>query len=141
MKILLIAIGKPKSKPVRELVADYAKRISHYLPFEIKLCRDERQAIDSLSPSDFVVILDERGKEKSSEELAKFISDHALRGTKRAIFFIGGENGVEKEMRERAQLVMGLSRMTFPHELVQAIICEQIYRACTINRGEPYHRV
>ena len=140
MKILLLAIGKPKSKPIQALVEDYSARLSHYLPFEIVSCRDDAQAMSKIDPQDLLVVLDERGREKSSEELAAFISEQQSRGTKKLVFFIGGPDGVGSDMRARAKLVMGLSRMTFPHELVQVIITEQLYRACSINRNEPYHR-
>ena len=140
MKILLFAIGKPRSKPIQALVDDYTSRLSHYLSFEISSCRDDAQALAKIDPLDFLVVLDERGKEKSSTELASFLAEHQSRGTKRMIFFIGGPDGVGAAMRGRANLVLGLSRMTFPHELVQVIIAEQLYRACSINRNEPYHR-
>lgn len=140
MKILLLAVGKIKSEPVRRIVDDYCRRISHYLPFESSSCKNDDGALVGLDAQDFLVVLDEQGKQKSSEELALFISDHQRLGTKRAVFFIGGQDGVGKAVRERADLVLGLSRMTFPHEISQALVAEQIYRACSIIRGEPYHR-
>ena len=141
MKILLLAVGKPRSRPVREIVEDYCGRIRHYLPFEAASCRDDDAALAALSSRDFLVALDERGEQKGSEELARFISCHQSRGTKRMVFFIGGQDGMGDGVRRRADLLLGLSRMTFPHEIAQALIAEQIYRACSIIRGEPYHRV
>lgn len=140
MKIAVIAIGKPKSAPIKELVEAYSRRIGHYLPFEIVSCRDEKQAGAKLASADLLVVLDERGRQKSSVELADFIQTHQMRAAKRIVLFIGGENGVGKEILERANLVLSLSKMTFPHELVQVILTEQLYRACSIIKGEPYHR-
>ena len=140
MKILLLAIGKPRSKPIQALVDDYAARLAHYLPFEIAACRDDAVALAKIGPQDHLVVLDERGKQLGSAELAALLAEHGRRGTKRMVFFIGGPDGVGAAMKRRANLVLGLSKMTFPHELVQAILAEQLYRACSINRGEPYHR-
>lgn len=140
MKIQTFAIGRLKSRPIKELVADYADRLSHYIKFEIHACRDEAQAISKLNPNDFFIVLDERGEQKSSKELADFISGHQMRGTKRLVFFIGGEDGVGEDVRSKANMVLGLSRMTFPHEFTQAILLEQLYRALTIIKGEPYHK-
>lgn len=140
MKILLLVIGKIKSRPVQALVDDYAGRIGHYLPFEIVPCRDEAFALRRLEAGDLLVVLDERGTQKSSEELARLLSGHQTRGTKRLVFFIGGPDGVGEAMKARAHMMLGLSKMTLPHEFVQAILAEQLYRACSINRGEPYHR-
>ncbi|MFH0799154.1 MAG: 23S rRNA (pseudouridine(1915)-N(3))-methyltransferase RlmH [Pseudomonadota bacterium] len=140
MKITVFAIGRPKSRAVQELVADYAERLTHYLPFEIKACRDEKQALGSLDPQDFFVVLDERGLQKSSMEMADFISEHQRRGTKRIVFFVGGEAGIGEIIMKRSDQRFSLSRMTYPHELVQVVLAEQLYRACTIIRGEPYHK-
>lgn len=140
MKIAILAIGKIKSRPIQDLVADYAERIGHYLPFEIVVCRDEASALKRLDAGDLLVVLDERGAQKGSEELARFLSEHQTRGTRRLIFFIGGPDGVGPRVRDRAHLILGLSKMTLPHELTQAILAEQLYRACSINRGERYHR-
>ncbi len=140
MKVTVLAIGKPRSKPVQALVGDYSARIRHYLPFEITACRDDAQVAAKAEPGDFVVLLDERGDQMRSVELAAMISEKRSRAVKRLVFMIGGEDGAGEAMRGRANLVMSLSKMTFPHELVQALLAEQIYRACSINRGEPYHR-
>jgi 23S rRNA (pseudouridine1915-N3)-methyltransferase len=140
LKILLLTIGKLRSRPVEELVEDYKKRINHYLPFEIKVCRDERTALSQLEPNDFFVALDERGKEMSSDDWAKFIENHKMRGTKRMVFLIGGQDGISEPTKKRAGTQVSLAKMTLPHELAQVVVSEQIYRACTIIKGEPYHR-
>jgi 23S rRNA (pseudouridine1915-N3)-methyltransferase len=140
MKILILPIGKIRSRPAAELADDYTKRLSRYLPLEVRPCRDEREALRRIEAGDFVVLLDAGGAQHSSEGLSKFISDHQMRGTRRICFFIGGPDGASAAVRARADGSQSLSRMTFPHEFAQVILLEQLYRACTILRGEPYHR-
>lgn len=140
MKTLLLTIGKPKSKAIQELIEEYSKRIRHYLSFEIRICRGDTAVLDKIDKSDFFIVLDEHGAELTSEDLAQLIVTHQNRATKRMIFFIGGADGIGKTLKERANLLLGLSKMTFPHEIVGVLMVEQIYRACSINRGEPYHR-
>lgn len=140
MKILVITIGSPKSRPIKELAADYSKRVAHHLSFEIKHCRDEKTALSILDSRDFFIVLDEKGTQKTSRELAELIATHKMRGTKRLVFFIGGPDGASAEIKKRAGLILGLSRMTLPHELAIIVIAEQLYRACSILKGEPYHR-
>ncbi len=140
MKMLILPIGKIKSHAVGALAADYAGRLGHYAPVVIQPCRDEAQALGVLGPHDHLVLLDERGTQRSSEELAAVIAEHRMRGTKRMVFFIGGPEGMSDAMRARANERLALSRMTFPHELAQAILLEQLYRACTILKNEPYHK-
>jgi 23S rRNA (pseudouridine1915-N3)-methyltransferase len=140
MKVLILAIGKIKSRPVAELAADYAARLGHYAPLEMVACRDEAGALAKLAPTDRFIVLDERGKERTSAELAQFLAEHRGRGVKRLAFFIGGPEGVGQPLRARADELFALSRMTLPHELAQAVLLEQLYRASTILKGEPYHK-
>lgn len=140
MKIVVLPIGKPKFRQIRELVAEYAGRVAHYLPIAVLPCRDDAAALKRIEPADVLILLDERGKQLSSEGLAEFLSGHANRGTKRLCFFIGGPDGAGDEVKQRADLIISLSRMTLPHELALVLLLEQLYRACSINRGEPYHR-
>lgn len=140
MKILILPIGKIRSKPVAEIAADYAERLSHYATLHVIPCRDEREALSNIKAGDFLIVMDAKGSELSSEDLAKFMSRHQMKGTKRLVFLIGGPEGVRKDARGRADLTLSLSRMTFPHELTQAILLEQLYRAFSILRGEPYHK-
>ena len=95
--------------------------------------------LDFLKKDDYLVLLDERGKTFSSEELAAFIADRSLESRKNIIFLIGGAYGVSQDIMERADSVWSLSRLVFPHQLVRLILAEQIYRACTIIRNEKYH--
>lgn len=140
MKISIFAIGKVKSEEVCSLVNEYSKRMKRFAPFEILCFRDEEKVFSNIDRLDFLVVLDEHGKNLTSEELAKFISNHQMNGTKKIVFFIGGENGVGAAIKKRANLTLSLSKMTFPHEFVQVIISEQVYRAYTILSGGPYHR-
>lgn len=140
MKIDILAIGKLKSRPVQELVGDYSRRLSHYVGIEIHACRDQKQAQARIGAHDFLVVLDERGTQLTSEGLADFIAAHQNKGTKRMAFYIGGPEGVGQEVKDRADFRLSLSQMTFPHEMIQAILLEQLYRACSILKGEPYHK-
>ncbi len=140
MKLLLIAVGKMKSREMAALAADYGARLGHYLPFETKAVRDDAAALKHLEANDHLIVLDERGRECTSEELAQTIAEHQARGIKRIICFIGGPDGVSDAMRTRANDMLALSRMTLPHELAQVLLLEQLYRACSILRNEPYHR-
>lgn len=98
-----------------------------------------QKIIDSLTPSDFVVLLDERGKQYSSVEFSSFIEKQMLSGRRKTVFVVGGPYGFSKEVYERADSLLSLSKMTFNHEMVRLFFTEQIYRAMTILRGEPYH--
>ncbi|MBT3182298.1 MAG: 23S rRNA (pseudouridine(1915)-N(3))-methyltransferase RlmH [Deltaproteobacteria bacterium] len=140
MKIKVITVGKIRSRPLQELAQDYFGRLSHYYPAEIVSVKDDGRAIQKLEGSDILVVLDERGQQKGSVELSEYLSSHSMRGTKNLVFFIGGEDGVGVEMKKRANITLSLSMMTLPHELAQVVLLEQLYRACSILRGEPYHR-
>ena len=140
MKIKLIAIGKIKSNHFLTAASDYTQRLSHYLPIEIFAARDERHALTKIGANDHLIACDKDGAEYSSEELSEFLDNHRSRGTKRLVFFVGGAAGIGEPIRKRANELLSFSRMTFPHELAQVILLEQIYRACTILKGEPYHK-
>lgn len=137
MKLRIIVVGKMKSAPMAALVEEYAGRIGHYLSFELTVIKNE--AAIKLDRDDFLVVCDERGDETSSKGLAEFISRHQRAGTKRLSLFIGDAKGVGEVLKAKARATISLSRMTFPHELARVILLEQVYRACTILRGEKYH--
>jgi len=137
MKVKVIAIGKLKSKGVAELVEDYKGRLGRYLTFELVVARDESSV--KLDKDDFLVVCDEHGEETTSKGLSDFIARHQSIGTKKLVFYIGDAQGVGKVLKERARASLSLSRLTFTHEMARAILLEQIYRACTILRGEKYH--
>lgn len=129
MKFLFCSEG---DKIKDEKVIDYTARISHYFPCEWKttITYDEK---------DFVILLDETGKELSSTDLSQFIEKRCMDSGKRVVFIIGGAYGVSQEIKDRADFTWSLSKLVFPHEIVRIILAEQVYRACTIIRGEKYH--
>lgn len=155
MKIEFIVIGKTVSRYLQEGIDNYVKRIGHYIPFSVTCLQDvkstkalteERQKelegemfLSILQPGDFLVLLDERGNEYTSREFASFIAKKMLTVPKRLIFLVGGPYGFSKAVYSRADDKISLSRMTFSHDMVRLFFTEQIYRAMTILRGEPYH--
>lgn len=148
MKIHIIAGGKEKDFAGQSMVEDYSGRIRHSLPIEwtyipsSDINNEDKQVVrvlDNYSSDIHVVILDEKGGQYSSMELASFLQKRLNQGIKALIFIIGGAYGVGSEVRARAHSVMSLSMLTFPHQLVRLILAEQIYRALSINKGEKYH--
>lgn len=155
MKITLICVGKTDVKWVCEGIDLYKSRLQHYIPFNIeeipelksvssftkdKIKMTEGELIlKKIHPSDEVILLDERGKEYRSTEFADLIEKKMSRGGKDLVFVIGGAWGFSEKVYQRSDSTMSLSRMTFSHQMVRAIFAEQLYRAFTIIKGEPYH--
>lgn len=155
MKITLLTIGKTTQKNVDELIRMYAGRVSHYVDFSVESIPDLRSTrglteaqqkmregemiLAALKPSDRVVLLDEKGRDFTSREFSREIQKRMSAADKRLVFVVGGPYGFSDSVYGRADSLMSLSRMTFPHELVRVFFVEQIYRAMTILRGEPYH--
>jgi 23S rRNA (pseudouridine1915-N3)-methyltransferase len=155
MKILLWTIGRSNETYVKEGIEDFTKRISRYYPVdwniipvpknagmlsEIDLRRKEAEVIlQWLRPDDYLVALDENGKQLSSEGLAQFIQTRSNESVKNLVFLIGGAFGIDEQVLKKAKFKWSLSALTFPHQLVRLILAEQIYRACTILRNEKYH--
>lgn len=155
MKISLICVGRTTYAPFREGIERYTQRIVHYVPFELKEIPDIRTTkgmtelkqkemegesiLSSISPNDHVILLDERGKEYTSREFSKLLSDKMVTLPGKLIFVVGGPYGFSEKVYSRANSKISLSKMTFPHEMVRLFFVEQIYRAYTIMRGEPYH--
>ena len=154
MKTILLMVGKTTSSNFIASINDYLERIKHYIPFEIntipeikntKNLTEEQQKeregdliLKNILPSDTVVLLDEHGKEMRSIDFAKW-TEMKRNDAKRLVFVIGGPYGFSKDIYSRANEKISLSRMTFSHQMVRLIFVEQIYRACTIIKGEPYH--
>lgn len=155
MKLQFLSIGKPHDNYVRKGIEDFTERINNYyaaewiiipsiknaasLP-EPELKKNEGKILlAKLDKEDFLVLLDEAGKQLSSEELAQFISQKAMAGIRSIIFLIGGTFGVSDEVKQRANFIWSLSKLVFPHMLVRLILVEQVYRACSIIRNEKYH--
>lgn len=155
MKINVICVGEMRELPLRELLTRYSTHIPHYMPFDITVIPDIKAArnltadlqkqregeaiLSRVGAGDFVVLLDERGKEMTSREFADFIDKKASALSRNLVFVIGGPYGFSQAVYDRADRLMGLSRMTFTHEMARVLTVEQIYRAMTILRGEPYH--
>ena len=156
MKIALLLTGKTTDRYVAEGVTLYSERIRKYSGFEIitipdmkntrnmpvveQKNREGRKILESVRKDDFVVLLDERGKELRTVEFADWLrKQSSVMSGKRLLFLTGGPWGVSEEVYKAADLKLSLSKMTFPHQLVRLIFLEQIYRAFTIIRGEPYH--
>ncbi len=155
MTVKLLAIGKTDSRELRELVAVYIKRLAHYVNFEMETLPDTRNAgklsqarqlqlegaalLNKIGPSDLVYLLDEKGKAFSSPEFAGFLQKQMNAGVRNFVLLIGGPYGFSQEIYDRAAGMISLSKMTFSHQMVRLFIVEQLYRAFTILRNEPYH--
>lgn len=155
MKITLLTVGKTDKDWVKQGMDIYVSRLKHYIPFSITeipelknvsaLSREQIKAkegeliLKNVKPADNLVLLDERGKEYSSVEFAKALQDKINYEGKDIVFVIGGAYGFSEYVYRRANSKMSLSRMTFSHQMVRAIFAEQLYRAFTIIKGEPYH--
>lgn len=155
MKIILLTIGKTNVKYLQDGIDIYVNRLRHYIPFEYKnipdikttkgLTQEKQKELEGelffnyISPGDTVVLLDERGKEMTSREFSTYIDRKMVTVAKNLIFAIGGPYGFSDKMYNRANEKISLSRMTFSHEMVRLFFIEQIYRAMTILKGEPYH--
>ena len=136
--------GKDKSQATAALTAEYLKRLARYIPVETQelpnepaLFKQLEKAVGRTTP--FLIMLDSRGKQMSSEELAKLLDEHQGRGTQQLIFAVGGADGFSAEARKAAGMQLSLGKMTLPHELARVVLLEQLYRAFTILKGHPYH--
>ncbi len=155
MKIRLLTVGATGDRNMREAIDKYVTRIGHYAPFEMKTLPDvkitrstteEKQKemegerfLSQVSPGDRLILLDERGKEKTSREFAAEIGRLLSIMQRDVIFVIGGPYGFSRAMYDRADAMLSLTRMTMTHEMVRLFFTEQLYRAFTILHNEPYH--
>jgi len=143
VKLKVIWIGKTKEPAIRSLTAEYLKRLAHYSEVEGVALKDEAALLklchEARPPKPTLVLLDGRGKQLSSEELAQFLSNHQDRNPSPLLFAVGPANGFTDQARQAAELVLSLGKMTIAHELAQVLLLEQLYRALTILRGHPYH--
>lgn len=154
MKTILLLVGKTQNKNFQAGISDYSERITHYMPFEIRVIpelkntrnlteeqqkvREGELILKELQPADTVVLMDEHGKELRSIELAQWLQGKQ-NISRRLVFVIGGPYGFSPDVYARANEQLSLSKMTFSHQMVRLIMVEQLYRACTIIKGEPYH--
>jgi len=155
MKITLILVGKTDKKYIAEGIDEYEKRLKHYCKFEVKVIPDIKntkamsaevqmqkegeQILSLLRPSTEIILLDERGREYTSVDFARFIEKKGVVGQSDITFIIGGPYGFSPELKKTASSMVSLSKLTFSHQLVRLLFVEQLYRAMTIIKGEPYH--
>lgn len=155
MTIKLLAIGKTDSSQLQELIDIYHKRLQHYINFEIEIIPDLKKTknlseeqqknkegeliLKKLAPTDVLILFDEKGKQLSSVEFSQYLQKKMNTGIKRLVFLIGGPYGFSSEVYTKASGKISLSKMTFSHQMVRLFITEQLYRAFTILRNEPYH--
>ena len=139
MKIYLYYIGKPKDAHTNAVAEDFAGRASRYCPCEMREIRPERADLWAKHPTARKIFLDPAGKPMDSDGFARLIADAEM-GGRDLVFLVGGHEGLPGEWRPRADLLLSLSAMTFPHELARAMLAEQIYRGFATLRGHPYPR-
>ena len=155
MKVLLLVIGKTDATYIRAGIEEYEKRLTRYVPYEMKILPDVKNSknmneglqkekegemlLAEMQNMDFVVLLDENGKQYTSVGFSEFLSQKMVNGIKRLVFVIGGPYGFSEDVYKRGNDKVSLSKMTFSHQMVRMIFAEQLYRAMTIIKGEPYH--
>ncbi len=155
MQIKLLAIGKTDNKAIQNLIDDYSSRLGHYIRFELDVIPDLKQSkslseslqkekegeliLKKVGSSDELILLDERGKTFSSLEFSDFLQKKMNSGLKQLVFVIGGPYGFSEAVYARANGKISFSKMTFSHQMIRPFVVEQLYRAMTILRNEPYH--
>lgn len=156
MKIVLQVTGKDAERWIAEGVEKYSRRIGKYLPFEYVVISEVRQKksindtavvkeieglalLEQIRESDYLVLLDQHGDKHTSESFAKWLQGMMNRSLKRYVFVAGGAWGFSEKVYQRADYMLSLSDMTFNHQVIRIVFLEQLYRALTILRGEPYH--
>jgi len=155
MKIQFWTVGKAHEPYIKTGVEEFTKRISKYYPVEWTIIplpknsgmlseadlkkKEGEMILDWLQKEDYLIALDERGKQMSSEGLADFIMKRSNESVKNLVFLIGGAYGIDEAVMKRSNFKWSLSQLVFPHQLVRLILAEQVYRACSINRNEKYH--
>ena len=145
MNIKLIYISKNKSNNIEFLVEDYEKKINHFISYSSLGIKNKNQKSESnlilknIKNNDLVILLDEKGKEFSTRDFSKFISDKMMNRTKNIVFIIGGAYGFSSEFKRKFKLKIALSKLTFSHDMARLFFSEQLYRSLTIINNIPYH--
>lgn len=155
MKLCLLLVGETDDNDLKDAIDRYVKRLSHYCTFEMEVIRAPKQfrrldnealkvaegklILDNLNAQDFVVLLDEQGKQFSSVRFSEQLQKWLNGGHKRIVFLVGGAFGFSEDVYQRTDFKMALSSMTFTHQMVRLVFAEQLYRAFTILRNEKYH--
>ncbi len=156
MKLRLICVGKISEAYLREGIEEYVSRIQRYLPLTTVELKEEKgggrkadprylrekeaeRLIERIPPAAFTIVLDERGKSLGSEDFSALLGRHMVQGTPEITVVVGGPYGLSETVRQRGDLLLSLSAMTFTHQMARLIVLEQLYRGLTILRNEPYH--
>jgi 23S rRNA (pseudouridine1915-N3)-methyltransferase len=155
MKIHFLVVGKTTEKYMQTGIDEYVRRLLRYIPFSMEVLpelknaknltfeqqkeKDSQAILNALQDGDYVVLLDEKGKEYSSVAFSDYLARKMQIVPKRLVFVVGGPYGFSAEMYDRANEKLSVSKMTFSHQMIRLIFVEQLYRAMTIMRGEPYH--
>lgn len=155
MTIKLLAVGKTDNKQLQHLISEYENRLRHYVKFELEVIADVKnvknlserqqkekegeQLLKKLNNTDVLILLDENGNQYSSIDFANYLQKRMNSGIKQLVFAIGGPYGFSEEVYKKSQGKLSLSKMTFSHQMVRLFVVEQIYRAFTILKNEPYH--
>ena len=146
MKLVCLSVGKERDELTSNIVKHFEMRILRYLPIEWVFIQHDAtkekegvKIMEYLKKEDYVVLLDEKGKDMKSEALAELVENRMVDSVRRMVFIIGGAYGVSQTVTERANYAWKLSSLVFPHMLVRIILVEQLYRALTIIKGEKYH--
>ena len=155
MTIKLLAIGKTDNKQLQALIDEYTKRLGFYIKFNLEIIPDIKNAknlseaqqkqkegeliLKQLKPTDVLILLDENGKQLDSVGFSQYLQKHMNSGIKQLVFVIGGPYGFSRDVYNKAQGKLSLSKMTFSHQMVRLFVIEQLYRGFTILKNEPYH--
>lgn len=155
MKITFLVIGKTVNSYLKDGFAEYEKRLTRYvsfhyaelsdikntkkMPVEVQKEKEGEKIMNKLKNDDVVILLDERGKMFTSTEFSQFIENKMLQSPSSVVFIVGGAYGFSEKVYARADAKLSLSKMTLPHQLIRLVFIEQLYRAFTIMKGEPYH--
>ncbi len=155
MKIKLLAIGKTDNKQLTQLIDEYQKRLKHYIKFEFEIIPDLKNTknltetnqkekegeliLKKIQSTDFLILLDDKGKQVSSIQFSKYLQKKMNAGTKQLVFVIGGPYGFSDAVYKKGKEQLSLSKMTFSHQMIRLFVIEQLYRGFTILRNEPYH--
>ncbi len=155
MKITLLTIGKTEDKYLIEGIDIYQKRLKHYIPFRIleipelkntkSLSQEQQKSREAdlifknIQSADHVILLDENGKEFASKGFSVYLNKKMVSGLQHLVFIVGGPYGFSNEVYERSNEKISFSKMTLSHQMIRLFFAEQLYRACTILKGEPYH--
>ncbi len=154
INLTILAVGRLKEKFWQQAQSEYQKRLQAYLKLEIVEIPDEsdsghpeevkakeaQRILKRLNPDSFLIALERRGQQFSSEKLAAYLDNLVLKGKSRLTLLIGGSWGLDQDVLAKADLLLSFSELTFPHQLMRIILLEQIYRCCKINHNEPYHK-